>query len=210
MTTKSKWTIDPQHSEISFKVKHLMISNVRGRFREFNADIQVYNDDFSTAEIDLWINTASITTDDPKRDEHLKSVDFFDAENFKEITFISTLMEKTSKENVFNLLGELTIKGITQPVAVEVNFGGIVTDPWGNEKAGFSVYGKVNRKDWGQNWNTALDNGGYLVGDEVSIHCEVELIKVKKTPKAMQLEATESATETEAREEETTLGSAAS
>jgi polyisoprenoid-binding protein YceI len=196
MTTKSKWTIDLQHSEIAFKVRHLMISNVRGRFKEFNADIQVYNDDFLTSEIDLWINAASITTGDDKRDEHLRSADFFDTANFKEISFISTLMEKTSKENIFNLIGELTIKGITQPVNVEVTFGGITTDPWGNEKAGFSIHGKVNRKDWGQDWNQALENGGYLVGDEVSINCEIELIKTTKTPKAMQLEATETEGET--------------
>ncbi len=197
MTTKSKWTIDPHHSEIGFKVKHLMISHVKGKFKEFDAEINVHDNDFSTADIDLWINTASLSTDDDKRDEHLRSADFFDVENYKEITFLSTLIEKTSKENIFNLLGELTIKGVTLPVKLELVFGGIVKDPAGNEKAGFSVKEKINRKDWGLTWNTVLESGGVLVGEDVSIICEIELIKSKNTPKAMQLEATETATETE-------------
>jgi len=144
MTSKTKWMIDPSHSEIAFKVKHLMISNVKGHFREFDADIQVLDNDFLTADIDLWMQTNSISTGDDKRDEHLKSLDFFDVENFKDINFTSTLIEKTSKENIFNLLGDLTIKGISLPVTLEVDFGGIMKDPWGNEKAGFSIHGKIN------------------------------------------------------------------
>lgn len=193
MNTKGKWTIDRQHSEIGFKVKHLMISNVKGKFKEFDADVNVLNDDFTTADIDLWINASSLTTDDEKRDTHLKSADFFDVSNFREITFISTLIEKTSKENIYNMLGELTIKDISNPVKLDVDFGGIMTDPYGNEKAGFSIHGKINRKDWGLTWNTALESGGVLVGDEISISCEIQLIRSKKTPKAMQLEATETA-----------------
>ena len=196
MTTKNQWTIDPAHSEIAFKVKHLMISNVRGKFTEFDADIQVLGDDFSTAEVDLWINAASITTNDEKRDEHLRSADFFDVENFKEISFLSTVVEKTSKENIYNLVGELTMKGITREVRLEVDFGGIMKDPWGNEKAGFSVHGKINRKDWGLMWNATLETGGVLVSDEISISCEIQLIRSQKTPRATALEAAETATET--------------
>jgi polyisoprenoid-binding protein YceI len=193
MSAKGKWMIDRQHSEIGFKVKHLMISNVKGKFREFDADVNVLNDDFTTADIDLWINASSLSTDDDKRDTHLKSADFFDVSNFREINFLSTLIEKTSKENIYNLLGDLTIKGITNPVKLEVDFGGIMTDPYGNEKAGFSIHGKLNRKDWGLTWNTALESGGVLVGEEISLSCEIQLIRSKKTPKAMQLEATETA-----------------
>jgi polyisoprenoid-binding protein YceI len=196
MTTKTKWTVDPQHSEIGFKVKHLMISNVKGKFTEFDADIQA-DDDFSSAEVDLWINAASITTNDEKRDEHLRSVDFFDVENYKEIRFISSLVEKTSKENIYNLVGELTMKDITREVRLEVDFGGIMKDPWGNEKAGFSVHGKINRKDWGLMWNATLETGGVLVSDEISISCEMQLVKTKKTAKATQLEATETTGGTE-------------
>jgi polyisoprenoid-binding protein YceI len=197
MTSNAKWVIDHQHSEIAFKVKHLMISNVKGKFRDFDADINVLNDDFSTADIDLWINTASVNTDDDKRDEHLRSADFFDSSTYQDITFDSTLLEKTSKENIFNLLGELTIKGISLPVKLEVDFGGIAIDPWGNEKAGFSVYGKINRKDWGLTWNTALESGGLLVGEDISIHCEIQLVKPKNTAQAMETEtAAETAVET--------------
>ncbi len=196
MTTKNQWTIDPAHSEIAFKVKHLMISNVRGKFTEFDADIQVLGDDFSTAEVDLWINAASITTNDEKRDEHLRSADFFDVENFKEISFLSTVVEKTSKENIYNLVGELTMKGITREVRLEVDFGGIMKDPWGNEKAGFSVHGKINRKDWGLMWNATLETGGVLVSDEISISCEIQLIRSQRKLRATALEAAETATET--------------
>jgi len=174
---KTKWAIDPAHTEISFKVKHLMISNVKGVFREFDADIFTEGNDFTTSEINFRMNPASIDTGTPDRDGHLKSADFFDVENHKEIQFKSTSLEKTGDENIFSLNGNLTIKGITKPVKLEVEFGGLMKDPWGNEKAGLTLTGKINRKDWGLTWNAALEAGGMLVGEEIKINCEIELLK---------------------------------
>lgn len=176
-TTKTKWGIDPSHSEIGFKVKHLMIANVRGSFKEFDASIYTTGEDFLTAEIDFWINPASINTGDEKRDAHLKSADFFDVENFKELNFIAGSYENVDKDDSYELYGELTIKGISKKIKLDVEFGGVMKDPWGNHKAVFSINGKINRKDWGLNWNTALETGGVLVSEDVWINCEVELAK---------------------------------
>lgn len=123
------------------------------------------------------MNPSSIDTGEKKRDEHLKSADFFDIEKNKKITFISDSFEKSGKDNLYNLSGNLTIKGVTRKIKLDVEFGGIMKDPYGNEKAGFTINGKINRKDWGLTWNAALDSGGVLVSDEVSINCEVELLK---------------------------------
>jgi polyisoprenoid-binding protein YceI len=176
-TTKVKWAVDPAHSEIGFKVKHLMISNVKGVFKEFDASIYTTGEDFMTSEIDFWINPASIDTGDEKRDGHLKSADFFDADNFKEISFIGNTIEKVDNDGSFTLYGDLTLKGIKKQVRLDVEFGGVMKDPWGNEKAGFTINGKLNRKDWGLNWNAALEAGGMLVSDEVRISCELQLSK---------------------------------
>ena len=174
---KIKWIIDPIHSEIAFKVKHLMITNVKGVFKEFEASIYTTGDDFMTAEIDFWMNPASIDTGSADRDAHLKSADFFDVENHKEITFTANTYEKVDNDGSYELYGDLTIKGITKRIKLDVEFGGVMKDPWGNEKAGFEINGKINRKDWGLNWNTALEAGGLLVSDEVRISCEVQLLK---------------------------------
>ena len=147
--TKTKWGIDPVHSEISFKIKHLMITNVRGVFKEFEASIYTTGEDFMSVEIDFWLNPSSIDTGDAKRDEHLKSPDFFDVENHKQITFTGNTYEQVDKDGSFELYGELTIKGISKQIKLDVEFGGIMKDPWGNEKAGFAINGKINRKDWG-------------------------------------------------------------
>ncbi len=177
MATKVKWVIDPVHSEIAFKVKHLMITNVKGVFNEFEASIYTTGDDFMSAEIDVWINPASITTGDAARDKHLKSADFFDVENHKEINFVANTYENVDNDGSYELYGDLTIKGITKKIKLDVEFGGVVKDPYGNEKAGFTINGKINRKDWGLNWNTALEAGGVLVSEDVYINCEVQLIK---------------------------------
>jgi polyisoprenoid-binding protein YceI len=174
---KTKWGIDPMHSEIGFKVKHLMFTNVRGSFKEYEANIVTTGDDFMTAEIDFWLNPASISTGDEKRDGHLKSGDFFDVENFKEINFVGNTYEKVDNDGSYNLYGDLTIKGIKKQVKLQVEFGGVVKDPWGNEKAVFNINGKINRKDWGLNWNTALETGGVLVSEDVWINCEIQLSK---------------------------------
>ena len=175
VATRTKWTIDQAHSEIDFKVRHIMISNVKGSFKTFDANIYTTLKDFSTAEIDFWIDASSIVTGDAKRDEHLKSLDFFDVQNFKKITFTSISIGVIDAEGNHEMWGYLTIKGITKKVKFNVQFGGIVNDPWKNEKTGFTITGKINRTDWGLFWNAALDNGGIMVGEEVSISCEVEL-----------------------------------
>lgn len=180
MDTKTKWEIDHAHSEIAFKVKHLMIVNVKGVFTEYNASIYTIGDDFMTAEFDFWMNPDSLKTNDEKRDAHLRSADFFDTEHHKEITFRSNTIEKKGDEK-YELWGNLTIKGITKKICLNVEFGGVQKDPWGNEVAGFSINGKVNRKDWDLNWNTVLESGGVLVGDMVTIACEVELKKAGET-----------------------------
>lgn len=180
MATKTKWEFDPVHTEIAFKVKHLMITNVKGTFNEYDGSVFTTGDDFSTAEIDFWINPASLETNTEQRNAHLKSADFFDVEHHKEITFASNTIEKVDNDGSYELWGDLTIKGITKKIKIDVEFGGVVKDPWGGERAGFTINGKVNRKDWGLNWNTVLEKGGVLVGDTVNIACEVELVKGKE------------------------------
>jgi polyisoprenoid-binding protein YceI len=175
--TKTKWTIDPAHSEISFRVKHLKFSNVRGRFKEFTGRIYTNSDDFRAAEIEVRINSASVDTGVEQRDQHLRSTDFFDTLQFGEISFISRKMVATDMENYFALQGELTIKGIKKSITLDVEFGTIIKDPWGVEKALFSISGKINRKDWGLNYNSVLETGGFLISEDVWIQCEVQLIK---------------------------------
>jgi len=174
---KTKWSIDPTHSEIAFKVKHLMITNVKGVFKEFEASIYTTGEDFMTSEIDFWMNPASIDSGVADRDAHLKSADFFDVENFKQIHFLGNTYEKVDNDGSYTLYGDLTIKDITRQIKLDVEFGGVMKDPWGNEKAGFSINGKINRKDFGLVWNATLEAGGVLVSDDVRISCEVELVK---------------------------------
>ena len=176
--TKTNWAIDPMHSHIGFKVKHLMFTNVRGSFTEYNASISTDENDFTTAEISVSINPASINTNDSKRDEHLRSADFFDVDKVKEINFSGNTFEKTNGGD-YVLHGDLTMKGVTNPVKLDVEFGGIVKDPWGNEKAAINLQGKINRKDWGLNWNAALETGGVLVGEEITLDIEVQLARAK-------------------------------
>lgn len=176
MENSTKWVLDPTHSELTFKVKHLMISSVKGEFRNFNATINAVGADFSKATVSVNIQAGSIFTNNDDRDGHLKSADFFDAENHKEINFTGTSFTKLDDEN-YQLKGNLSIKGVTKEVSLDVEFGGVNKDPWGNEKAGFSLSGKINRKDWGLNWNAALETGGVLVSDEVKINAEVQFVK---------------------------------
>lgn len=177
--TKVKWVIDPSHSEIAFKVKHLMITNVKGVFREFDASIYTTGDDFITSEVDFFMNPASIDTGDAKRDSHLTGPDFFDVEKYKQISFVGDTIEKGKDEKSYKLYGNLTIRGIKKQIKLDVEFGGVMKDPYGNEKAGFSITGKVNRKDWGLTWNAMLEAGGLMLSDEVHIICEVQLVKQK-------------------------------
>jgi polyisoprenoid-binding protein YceI len=172
----TNWALDPTHSEILFKVKHLMITNVKGEFRKFNATLTSDGNNFSNATVNVTIDAASVFTNEENRDNHLKGADFFDVENHKEITFVGTSFEKVDEEN-FTLKGNLTMKGVSKEISLDVEFGGVNKDPWGNEKAGFSVSGKINRKDFGLNWNAALETGGVLVSEEVKINGEVQFVK---------------------------------
>lgn len=172
----TKWAIDPAHSEIQFKVKHLMITTVTGSFKEFTSEVITQGDDFTTAKIKFQAATPSVYTNSDQRDGHLKSADFFDVEKFPVLTFESTSLKKVDDEN-FTLNGDLTIRDVTRPVKLDVEVGGIGKDPWGNLKAGFSINGKINRKDWGLNWNAALESGGVLVSEDVRIFCEVQYAK---------------------------------
>jgi polyisoprenoid-binding protein YceI len=174
---KTKWVLDAAHSEIGFKVKHLMLTNVKGEFKTFEASIYTTGDDFMSAEIDFWLDPSSVDTRSADRDGHLKSADFFDVENHKQINFVANTYEAVDNDGSYELYGDLTIKGITHRVKLDVEFGGVMTDPWGNKKAGFTINGKINRKDFGLNWNAALEAGGVLVSDEVRISCEVQLMK---------------------------------
>jgi polyisoprenoid-binding protein YceI len=172
----TKWALDASHSEISFKVKHLMIANVKGRFKQFDLTVVTNGNDFTDAQIDFSMNTASVDTGDVNRDGHLRSADFFDAENFPVATFKSSSLKPVDDEN-YALTGDLTIRGVSKTVTLEAEFGGVQVDPWGNTKAGFTLTGKINRKEFGLLWNAALESGGVLVGEDVKILCEVELAK---------------------------------
>ncbi|MBL8012169.1 MAG: YceI family protein [Flavobacteriales bacterium] len=173
---RTKWALDPTHSELVFKVKHLMISNVKGEFQKFNASIEAVGTDFQHARVLATMDASSIFTNEENRDKHLRSADFFDAEQHPHLEFKGTAMDLLG-DNEYKLRGELTIKGITQPVTLDVEFGGKNTDPWGNEKLAFALSGKINRKDWGLNWNAALETGGVLVSDEVRISAELQFVK---------------------------------
>ena len=188
VTTQTKWSVDQAHCEIGFKVRHLMIAYVKGVFKTFDASIYTTCKDFTTAEVDMWIDPSSIVTGDIKRDEHLKSADFFDVNNHKQITFTSSTIGKADPDGNQELWGELTMRGVTKNVKLNVQFGGIVKDPGGNEKAGFTVSGKINRSDWGLVWNSTIETGGLMVSDEVMISCEVELINKGQEDLTMKLE----------------------
>lgn len=188
VTTRTKWSIDQAHSDITFKVRHLMIARVKGSFKAFDASIYTIGKDFRTAEIDLWIDASSISTGDEKRDEHLKSPDFFDVKNHKQITFISSTIEKIDTDGNHDFWGELTMIGITKNIKLNVQFGGIIHDPWGKEKAGFTVTGTIKRSDWELKWNSPVEEGGLLVSDEVSIMCEFELENIGEKDLIMELD----------------------
>lgn len=174
METKTKWVLDPTHSELTFKVKHMMITNVKGEFKNYS--VEVDGEDIFKSNVLVTIDAASINTNNTDRDNHLKSSDFFDVENHKELSFKSASF-KQKDDDEYELKGLLTIKGISKEISLEVEFGGINKDPWGNEKAGLSISGKINRKDWGLNWNAALETGGVLVSEDVKIYGEIQFVK---------------------------------
>jgi len=172
----TKWVLDPSHSEITFKVKHMMFTNVSGKFDTFQATAESEGENFENARFEFEAETASINTGNGDRDNHLRGSDFFDAEQFPKLTFSSTSFSQKSGDD-YTLTGNLTLHGVTGPVTLDVEFGGLAQDPWGNTKAGLSATGKLNRKDFGLNWNAALEAGGVLVGEEVKLHIELQFVK---------------------------------
>lgn len=176
MATKS-WVIDPSHSEIQFKIKHLMITYVTGGFDIFEAAVETEDEDFMKAKVSFSADIDSISTGDEQRDGHLKSADFFDAATYPKIKFVATKFENVDNDGSYELYGDLTIKDITKRIKLDVEFGGVVKDAYGNTKAGFSINGKINRKDYSLTWNAVTEAGGVVVSDEVKIACEIQLIE---------------------------------
>jgi polyisoprenoid-binding protein YceI len=171
------WKLDPTHSEIEFKVKHLMITTVTGYFESFHVEAETEDEKFTSAKgVVFTADVNSISTHNEQRDTHLKSADFFDAENHGQIRFVGTKYENTGGDD-YKLHGDLTIRGTTKPVTVDVEFGGIVVDPYGQTKAGFSVRGKISRKDFGLTWNAVTEAGSVVVSDDIRILAEIQLVK---------------------------------
>jgi len=173
-TSTTTWTIDAYHSEVLFKVKHLVITTVTGKFKNFTGKVETENNDFTNAQIQFTADVNSIDTGAEARDNHLKSGDFFDAENHPELSFVSTGFEKRSDAYVLN--GDLTIRGITKPVSLDVEFLGVEKDPfYGKTKAGFELNGKIHRKDFGLQWDVLTETGGAVVSNEVKIHANIQV-----------------------------------
>lgn len=173
---KSVWALDKAHSEVDFSVKHMMFATVRGTFKEFSANIVADPEDLTTADITFEVDTNSVDTRDEGRDGHLRGEDFFDSAKYPKMTFKSTKIESKGGGN-YKLIGDLTMRDVTHPVEFNVEFEGIGKDPWGNEKAGFSAVGSLNRKDFGLVWNAALETGGVLVSDQVKIEIHLQAAK---------------------------------
>jgi len=169
------WALDPTHSELQFKVKHLMITTVTGSLSIFSASLTTESDDFEGAQVSFEAEANSVKTGNSDRDNHLIGADFFDSETHPKISFTSTSFKKGGDDYI--LEGDLTVKGNTKPVKLNVEFGGIATDPWGNTKAGFTLTGKINRADFGLTWNAALETGGVMVSEEVKLAGELQFVK---------------------------------
>ncbi len=171
-----KWVLDPMHSEVQFKIKHLVISTVTGFFKKFEGSATTQVDNFEGAEIDFSLDVASIDTTQEQRDTHLKSPEFFDAEKYPQITFKSTSFEKVDDDD-YKLHGNLTIKDVTKPITLDVEFGGTATDFYGNLKAGFEVTGKINRKEFGLVWDGITEAGSVVVGEDVKLTINAQFAK---------------------------------
>jgi polyisoprenoid-binding protein YceI len=167
------WKIDTTHSNIGFKIKHMMFTNVKGNFNSYSASVEMPESNFEKAKLTFEADASSINTNNADRDNHLKSADFFDAEQFPTVKFESTNISKKS-DNGYAVTGNLTMHGVTQPVTLNAEYSGLMKDPWGNTKLALSLEGKVNRKDWGLNWNSALESGGVLVSENVNFDIETQ------------------------------------
>jgi polyisoprenoid-binding protein YceI len=174
--TTSNWSLDKSHSGITFSVRHMMITNVRGSFKDFDAVITADTNDFSNVDATITIEANSINTNDEGRDGHLKSPDFFNVEQFPQIIFKKTSLESKGGDD-YKLTGDITIAGITKSITLNTEIAGPAKDPWGNEKLGVTADGVINRSEFGLIWNAALETGGFLVGDAIKVHIELELAK---------------------------------
>ncbi len=170
------WQLDNSHSEIQFSARHMMISKVRGIFETFSGDVNLNQENPEQTSVDVIVDVTSINTRDEQRDGHLKSPDFFDIEQYPNAHFVSTSVERTGDKTA-KLHGDLTLRNVTKPIVLDVEYQGMAKSPWGATSAGFTASGTLNRKDWGLNWNQALETGGVLVGEEITLNIEVELIK---------------------------------
>ncbi|ALW84088.1 hypothetical protein AUC43_02615 [Hymenobacter sedentarius] len=175
-TTATKWVLDPTHSEVQFKIKHLVISTVTGSFKTFQGSMQTEGDSFENAKIEFTLDVASVDTNQEQRDAHLKSDEFFDATKFPHIKFESTSFVKESGDT-YKLNGNLTMKDVTKPVTLEAEFGGEAVDFYGNHKAGFEVTGKLNRKEFGLTWGAVTEAGSIVLGDDVKLIINVQFVK---------------------------------
>jgi polyisoprenoid-binding protein YceI len=174
---QTTWNIDPSHSSIRFAVDHMVISEVEGIFSAFEGSITTTKDDFSDAKINVVVEVNSVNTDNAKRDEHLRGADFFETEKFPKATFVSTSVTKTGT-NKYNLKGNFTLHGITKEITLAMTYGGTTKDPWGNTKAGLKVTGVINRTDFGLKYNSVLEAGSMMIGEDVTITAKVELVKI--------------------------------
>ena len=172
----AKWVLDPTHSDLQFKIKHLMITNVTGTFGQLAGEVEAEGDDFSNAKVTFTVGVDSISTHNEQRDGHLKSPDFFDVATYPEIKFEGTKFTKKGGDD-YVLEGNLTMHGETKPVSVDVEFGGIQQDPYGQTKAGFEVTGKINRKDFGLSWGAVTETGGVMLGDDVKLSAALQFVK---------------------------------
>jgi len=177
---KTKWKADPAHAEIQFTVKHLMITTVTGYFRDFELDVETEGDDFTKAStIVFTAKIDSINTNNAQRDTHLKSADFFASDEYSRLIFEGKHFKKHAAN--YLLSGDLTIRNVTRPVEVEVEYGGTIKDPWGQKRAGFTLEGKINRKDFNLTWDAVTEAGHVVVSNEIKIHCAIELVKQTQT-----------------------------
>ena len=174
----TNWKIDPAHTEIAFKVKHLMISNVRGYFKEFDGTIMMSDDNFINASISFTANTSSVDTNNSMRDEHLRSADFFETEKFPTLSFVSKSITSLG-ENNFNVAGDLTMHGVTKEIALETILNGRVVDAYGSNVISFDINGSLNRTDFGLVWNAAIETGGVIVSEEVKLEINAEFKEIK-------------------------------
>jgi polyisoprenoid-binding protein YceI len=173
----TKWVLDPTHSEVEFKIKHLMITTVSGTFTSFSAEVETDGEDFTTAKTTFTIDVNSLNTKNEQRDGHVKSADFFDAATYPQIKFVVTKIEDVDKDGSYDVHGDMTMHGVTKNILLECEFGGVIKDPWGNTRAGLTISGKIHRKDFGLAWNAPTDAGGVVLGEDVKVHVALEFVK---------------------------------